>query len=97
MYHIKILLCFVFLAFASCAGSSQPEQRNVPTNMIKPAKTIAIDLALLASDRDLVCGMNIKNAIADTATVDGKLYGFCSEGCRKDFVDQHRIKDTIAR
>lgn len=39
----------------------------------------------LDSKKDLVCGMPVLKAIADTAHYRGKLYGFCSKGCKEEF------------
>lgn len=36
--------------------------------------------------KDLVCGMSVSGAIADTVHLDGKVYGFCSKGCKEAFV-----------
>jgi len=35
--------------------------------------------------RDFVCGMPITAGIADTANYKGKVYGFCSTGCKDEF------------
>lgn len=35
--------------------------------------------------KDFVCGMPIKAGIADTVHYNGKLYGFCSTGCKDEF------------
>ncbi len=36
--------------------------------------------------KDFVCGMPVKAGIADTANYNDKLYGFCSKGCKNEFV-----------
>lgn len=35
--------------------------------------------------KDFVCGMPIVGGIADTANYKGKVYGFCSTGCKDEF------------
>ncbi len=35
--------------------------------------------------KDFVCGMPIRAGIADTAHCNGKVYGFCSTGCKDEF------------
>lgn len=45
-----------------------------------------------AQDTDPVCEMSIKDGVADTATVNGKLYGFCSPVCKEDFVKNAAVK-----
>jgi len=39
-----------------------------------------------ASKMDLACGMLLTAGIEDTALYKGKVYGFCSEDCKKDFL-----------
>ncbi|MBZ4190538.1 DJ-1/PfpI family protein [Niabella beijingensis] len=36
--------------------------------------------------KDLVCGMPVTAGVADTAHYKGKVYGFCSKGCKDAFV-----------
>ncbi|MBN2365768.1 MAG: YHS domain-containing protein [Calditrichaeota bacterium] len=43
---------------------------------------------MLTTNTDLVCGMDLrKYAIKDTAIYEGQLYGFCSEYCKKKFME----------
>jgi putative intracellular protease/amidase/YHS domain-containing protein len=37
------------------------------------------------NSKDFVCGMPVKAGIADTANYKGKVYGFCSTGCKDEF------------
>jgi len=39
-----------------------------------------------ASKMDLACGMLLTEGIKDTAHYNGKVYGFCSEECKKEFL-----------
>ena len=54
----------------------------------EPAAAPAIDLATLAIKVDPVCKMSLEEYPA-TATAEhgGKTYGFCSEFCKKKFVE----------
>ena len=35
--------------------------------------------------KDLVCGMPLQAGVGDTAQYNGKVYGFCSKGCKDEF------------
>lgn len=35
--------------------------------------------------KDFICGMQITAGVADTANYNGKVYGFCSTGCKEEF------------
>lgn len=39
-----------------------------------------------ASKMDLACGMPLTEGIHDTAHYKGRIYGFCSEDCKKEFL-----------
>jgi len=87
MAVIAITGCTALLA-VSCNNQPKPEQKVAPAmegNNV-PDGGIKIDPALLVSAIDPVCGMSVQESVADTATYDGKLYGFCSEGCKDDFL-----------
>ncbi len=48
---------------------------------------VNVKVADLVNDKDLRCGMTVEDgSIADTASYEGKLYGFCSKECKADFV-----------
>jgi YHS domain-containing protein len=78
------------LLMAGCQSSSpanqEPENRPIPTDMHAAAKTMEFDVSQLASENDPVCGMPVKAGVADTALYQGKIYGFCNETCKHNFV-----------
>lgn len=45
-----------------------------------------------ASQKDTICGMPLTAGVADTAVVDGKIYGFCSTECKDSFLVATRKK-----
>lgn len=42
----------------------------------------------LSANIDPVCQMSLENHIADTVHYKGKIYGFCSSGCKKAFEEE---------
>lgn len=82
----------ISVMIAACSNNqNQPEQKAVPEK-VTMANESGIKLAegMLASKVDSVCGMEVSNEPGDTATVDGKLYGFCSSGCKDSFIAEHK-------
>jgi YHS domain-containing protein len=80
---MRTLIFFLALttALASCnsGGSNQ--------SMESSSEGINISPELLAQTTDPICGMDMtQSKIADTVTVDGKLYAFCNPGCKEEFV-----------
>lgn len=49
-------------------------------------KKMEVKLSDLSSNKDYVCGMPLEEGgIADTASYEGKLYGFCASECKAEF------------
>ena len=90
-WNLTIIASIVVIA--SCNQSKlQPEQKPIPHQEQVAASTIKVDLKTFASLNDTTCGMPLSAGIADTATVDGKLYGFCSSSCKEAFLAFQRIQ-----
>jgi YHS domain-containing protein len=69
--------------------SKHPEHKAAPVMETTTADGgIKIELASLALPDDPVCGMALSDGVADTLTYNGKLYGFCSPGCKEDFLKE---------
>lgn len=85
--HLIILFASI-VCFSNCT-QSQPEQKAAPvTEMTSAESSIDIEIASLASTQDVVCNMSLNDGIADTAQYGEKLFGFCSSGCKDDFLKE---------
>ena len=82
----------IIFGFLACNNKQNPEQKTSPALESKADENkvegIKIETASLARPDDPVCGMSVKEGVNDTATVDGKLYGFCSSGCKDEFIKE---------
>ena len=80
------------LALGACNHSAEQKKEETTESMAAPAsETVNVKVSELATDKDHVCGgaegMALADgAIADTASYEGKLYGFCSKECKVEFV-----------
>jgi len=55
--------------------------------MSTDSKMVNIKISELATSKDLNCDMTLQEgAIADTASYQGKIYGFCSSECKAEFL-----------
>ncbi len=84
----KLLFSAAFLAvfmLNSCnRGADKEEQTTTPAPQ---SNNIDIKVADLGSPKDFVCGMDVEEgSIADTASFEGKTYGFCSSECKAEFI-----------
>ena len=93
-----ILLAFVF-GFAACKNEPSNDEKAAAAkqkvvNTMKAEKAARMDIAKLQNlqEEDPFCGMPITAGIIDTATVKGKLYGFCSKECKEGF-----LKDQLSK
>ena len=85
--HGWFAMLFCFTVFYSCGEKSKtPEYKSVPFEKMKAGATLEnVSLEDLVSETDTICGMSLKNGVADTLQIDNKLYGFCSSGCKNKF------------
>lgn len=66
--------------------------QNPPKQMASPAFNNAdspkpkFTLAMVDNKKDPSCGMPVSAGIADTAHFKGKVYGFCSDECKQQFL-----------
>lgn len=78
-----VVLATMVAGFVACnSHNGKPEEKSESTS-----KTINVKVADLASNQDLVCGMKLVDGhIGDTASYQGKVYGFCSSECKSEFL-----------
>ena len=92
---IKLFLCCnaLVLLFACSNNKKNPEQLSVPEKvMMSNEVSIVLSEGMLFSHTDTVCGMDIGNEPVDTLTYKGKLFGFCSSGCKDAFIKEYKDK-----
>jgi YHS domain-containing protein len=83
MVKQKLIVAMLSLTVVVYSCSSGGGSRHMSSS----SSAIDISPDLLAQITDPVCGMDMtQTKIADTATVDGKLYAFCNSGCKEEFV-----------
>lgn len=88
-----LILAMPLLVLVACSQSgSEAGQADVQQSVQMPPKTkhayLDVEPAMLASLKDPVCGMSVKNKVIDTATYNHHLYGFCGTGCKVAFLKE---------
>jgi YHS domain-containing protein len=87
---MKKAIAAMFVALIIGCNEPQPTVHQQTTMETQKPKIDCIkkDFSKLVYDskKDLVCGMPVTAGIEDTASYKGKLYGFCSSGCKDDFI-----------
>ena len=65
------------------------QKTKMETNPVPVTKSHGKEIRItdLASNKDLVCGMILEGqSIADTASYEGNVYGFCALECKEEFL-----------
>ncbi|MGA9407073.1 MAG: YHS domain-containing protein [Bacteroidota bacterium] len=77
-----LLLCIVMTTACNQQNKSTIQETASASHGEKEAfKGVKFD-----NTNDLVCGMPLTAGVGDTAHYNGKVYGFCSKGCKDKFV-----------
>jgi YHS domain-containing protein len=84
----KVFLYNVLAASIALGACNQKAAApKADEKMTSESKGVNIKLSQLATNKDLNCDMPLADgAISDTATYNGKIYGFCSPECKADFL-----------
>ena len=78
-----MLVMILVVAISSC---QQKAKQNTNERAAGAQKDTVVVKTVLASNRDMACGMGVKDDVKDTAHYEGKVYGFCSPSCKQDFL-----------
>lgn len=82
------VLCLLALAVACKNGekTESTEAMTPATTDSAAAETARFTPAMVYNKKDPSCGMPVTAGISDTAHYKDKVYGFCAEGCKQDFL-----------
>jgi YHS domain-containing protein len=94
------LLCTI-LIMTACGNATSPSKDMAKSDTIAKADTDTTtektyDLALLDNKKDPTCGMPVSAGVTDTAHYDHKVYGFCSSGCKDEFLKNPKANIAAA-
>ena len=89
----KLIFAITVVASLAACSNPQPERAEVPDKVsMSQENGILLAEGLLVSAIDTMCGMSVGNMPADTLTYNGKLFGFCSTGCKDAFIAELGVK-----
>lgn len=84
----SILIPFLLVCFACNKNQQITNTENNQDHQHQQEESVLhLSAEKFASDQDPICKMPITESQADTASVNGKLYGFCSKDCKKTFLE----------
>ena len=80
---ISLFIISIALTVCSC-NNNAPTPATVSTDTTQAVSKYT--LQMVDSTKDPACGMPLSAGIADTLHYGGKVYGFCSDECRDNFL-----------
>ena len=94
MRHFYIFIISLLLVSCNSQDTNKnPEYKKSPVKEMSAGLYLKdFNMDLLASLKDTICGMSVKDGVSDTLYYNGSIYGFCNTGCKKKFIE--RIKES---
>jgi YHS domain-containing protein len=65
-------------------------------NTASEDSVISYDISLVDNKKDPTCGMPVTAGISDTAHYNNKVLGFCSAGCKEEFLKNPKANIAAA-
>ncbi len=75
----------VMISLIAIVSCQQSVKNDGADNSGAVQKDKVVVKTVLATNKDLACGMSVTSDVTDTAHYKGKVYGFCSPDCKKGF------------
>jgi YHS domain-containing protein len=89
---LGLMAVSVSIFLMACGGDSAASTETTTTSMDSTVTVTAedsvtsYDISLVDNKKDPTCGMPVTAGISDTAHYDNKVLGFCSAGCKEEFL-----------
>lgn len=88
MKNFSIILLFVgVVLLVACKHQPPSNTTTTQTATEQPAGEKA-PAVVLANTIDPICEMSVDGSVEDTVHYQDKVYGFCSEHCKKEFMEE---------
>lgn len=88
MFFVLPVAAIVALAACNQKAETKAAEQQPEITAAEP-ETVNVKVSDLATPKDFICGMDVVDgSIADTASYEGKLYGFCSKECKAEFAKE---------
>lgn len=85
MFFVLPVAAIIALAACNQKAETKATEQQPEITAAEP-ENVNVKVSDLATPKDFICGMDVaEGSIADTASYEGKLYGFCSKECKAEF------------
>jgi YHS domain-containing protein len=102
----SLMLIAFSILFMACGSESSTTPAKVESNASNTMDSsanaasedsvISYDISLVDNKKDPTCGMPVTAGISDTAHYDNKVLGFCSVGCKEEFLKNPKANIAAA-
>lgn len=94
MKTFSLVTTFAASLIVAASCNNKGNTNHLKTNSEKVKQTTAVmkmdttkfTLSMVDNKKDFVCRMPLTAGIGDTVHYKGKVYGFCSKGCKESFL-----------
>jgi YHS domain-containing protein len=90
------ITCSIFLMACGNAPATATATMDSTANTTLEDSVISYDISLVDNKKDPTCGMPVTAGISDTAHYDNKVLGFCSAGCKEEFLKNPKANMAAA-
>ena len=77
---------FLMACGDNSATTTDTTTTTMDSTVAEEDSVISYDISLVNNKKDPTCGMPVTAGISDTAHYDNKVLGFCSAGCKEEFL-----------
>lgn len=93
---MKIIISLAGIMVAGIACNSEGSQHaDIKSASVDTVVKKDFSNVVFASQRDTTCRMPLRAGIEDTLHFDGKIYGFCSKGCKDAFAERLKTEKKL--
>jgi len=92
--HLRLAVLAILSSapfFISCNSNPQNEMNSKAMEKTDSAAVSKFTAAMVDNKKDPSCGMPVTAGIEDTVHYMGKVYGFCSEECKNEFLKNPEV------
>lgn len=95
-FSIFLMACVNESSSTSTTVDSTANASMDSTSIASEDSVISYDINLVDNKKDPTCGMPVTAGISDTAHYDNKVLGFCSAGCKEEFLKNPKANIAAA-
>lgn len=78
------------------ATTTETTSSSMDSTVAAEDSVISYDISLVDNKKDPTCGMPVTAGISDTAHYENKVLGFCSAGCKEEFLKNPKANIAAA-